>query len=140
MNELEKAIVEGFIRDNPVRMEMHAPILCVSLNDLREAVCSAHIDEEKFLLIAVAIATDNGCFFNPYGSKIMIIVRHPRDIRLEAKIDVQKIFGSIKIAQKKIYELFAPVLAGVIYNELWGLDNDGLLLPALVDMGLISKL
>ncbi|HOI97020.1 MAG TPA: hypothetical protein PLA19_00780 [Candidatus Pacearchaeota archaeon] len=140
MNELEKAIVEGFIRDNPVRMEMHAPILCVSLNDLREAVCSARIDEEKFLLIAVAIATDNGCFFNPCGSKIMIIVRHPRDIRLEAKIDVQKIFGSIKTAQKKIYELFAPVLVGAIYDELWELDNDELLLPALVDMGLISKL
>lgn len=70
----------------------------------------------------------------------MIIVRHPRDIRLEAKIDVQKIFGSIKTAQKKIYELFAPVLVGAIYEELWELDNDELLLPALVDMGLISKL
>jgi hypothetical protein len=65
MSNLEAAIVDAFIRENPIRMELsNGPVLYANFNDLREMVCSMGQCEEQFLLAAAAIAKRYECVLN----------------------------------------------------------------------------
>jgi len=125
MNEVIMKAVAGFLNNKPElrRSDLDGmPTLEVKLDVFDDAGSDEIPEHAELNKIAEKIAQECGCIFS--GDRFIIIVRHPRDLRLGLAIDCEGICASIANAQNKFNNLFLPVYVGWIeeLHEALGLE------------------
>jgi hypothetical protein len=137
MKELERAIVDTLIKDNPINVEKSnldgTPEMACDLSEIWRIISYVKGREvrKQFDFYANRIAWNHGCIYDNYGPRFFIIVRQPRDLQLGVVVDTEKVFNCLRSAQHDLYEVFAGLIARLIVDFLMDLSRDDILAPAM---------